>query len=63
MPKFRIGGTYTLDFVVEVDANDEDDAIDLVKQFSPDDFDGVTYVPTKIDTCIALDAEGNEINA
>jgi len=61
MPKFRVGGTWSVDFVVEVEAEDMDDAVDLVESFSPGDFDATTHVPTAVDEVIELASDGSEI--
>lgn len=61
MPKFRVSGVFRRDFVVEVEAEDMDDACDLVGQFDLGDFDATSYVDTNIDDCIELNEEGNEI--
>jgi hypothetical protein len=59
--KFRVSGTFRRDFVVEVEAEDLDDACDLVGQFSLGNFDATSFVASSIDECIELDEEGNEI--
>jgi hypothetical protein len=58
---FRVSGTFRRDFVVEVEAEDLDDACDLAAQFSLGDFDATSFVASSIDECIELDKEGNEI--
>lgn len=61
MPKFRVSGVFRRDFVVEVEAENEDDACDLVGQFSLNDFDATSYVETTLDDCIEVDENGEEL--
>jgi hypothetical protein len=58
-----VSGTFRRDFVIEVEAEDTDDACDLVGQLSLNDFDATSYVESTIDDCIELDEEGDEIDA
>jgi len=61
MPKFRVSGTFLRDFMVEVEAKSEDDACDLVRQMELHEFDATSYVETKLDECIELDENGEEV--
>lgn len=61
MPKFRVSGTFQRDFVVEVEADDADEACDIAEQMGLGDFDSTSYVETRVDDCLELDENGEEI--
>lgn len=62
MPKFRVSGSVIVDFLHEIEAENEEEAMSKVEALRMDQLYDYTIQGNEIDYAVEIDEEGNEID-
>ena len=63
MPKYRVSGSVIVDFLHEIEAESEDDAMDKVEALHMDQLDDYTVQGNEIDYAVEIDEDGEEVES